>query len=362
MTRLERLAAWIEDERLDCVVAAGPDHVNHLTGYWRYFAMPSTVIVGRDAKRTLALIQFEEQPARELSAADDVVTYGERGFGLDLDPAAGLVELVASIDQVAGARRIGLASELPGVSEELTGRLAAEVVDAAPTLAKIRLVKDDDELEKISASYALCWRAQRAVGENTKPGVEEIELFSAAQSTAQVGAGAPIEFVSDLLAGTRAAEVCCPVAVAGRSKVGEGDAVVADIVVRANGYWGDSAETHFAGTNDEVADARTKLLAILADAGHALVPGATGAEVFAQIDAAITGAFPGGEFPHHGGHGIGIGSFEDPHIIPTDHTPLEAGMVLAVEPGIYFPGRWGARVENLFRVTPEGGVELDGRR
>jgi Xaa-Pro dipeptidase len=361
MTRLERLAAWIEDERLDCVVAAGVDHVNHLTGYWRYFAMPSAVVVGRDGKRTLALIQFEEDPARELSEADEIVTYGERGFGLDLDPAAGLVELVAGIGEVAGASRIGLASELPGVAEPLAGRLPAEVVDAAPTLAKIRLVKDADELEKISASYALCWRAQRAVGENAKPGVEEIELFTAAQSTAQVGAGAPIEFVSDLLAGSRAAEVCCPVAVAGRSKVEEGDAVVADIVVRANGYWGDSAETHFAGANDEVAAARSELLTILADAGRALVPGATGAEVFSRIDAAIKSAFPGGEFLHHGGHGIGLGSFEDPHIIPTDHTPFEEGMVLAVEPGVYFPRRYGARVENLFVVTTGGGVELDGR-
>jgi Xaa-Pro aminopeptidase len=351
----------MDEEQLDCVVAAGADHVTHLTGYWRYFAMPSAVVVGRHGRRTLALIQFEEEPARELAEADEVVTYGERGFGLDLDPAGGLVELVAGVEEVTRAKRIGLASELPGVAEGIGGRISAQVVDAAPTLAQIRLVKDADELEKISASYALCWRAQRAVGAHAKPGVEEIELFTAAQSTAQLGAGAPIEFVSDLLAGPRAAEVCCPVAVAGRYKAQDGDAIVADIVVRANGYWGDSAETHFAGANEEVAAARAELLSILAAAGDALVPGATGAQVFAQIDGAIKAAFPGGEFPHHGGHGIGLGGFEDPHIIPTDDTPFEEGMVLAVEPGVYFAGRFGARVENLFLVTPDGGVELDGR-
>jgi Xaa-Pro aminopeptidase len=351
----------MEDEQLDCVVAAGADHVNHLTGYSRYFAMPSAVVVGHDGQRTLALIQFEESPARETSQADDVVTYGERGFGLDLNPAGGLVDLVAGIAEVAKAKRVGLADEL-GVGEAISARISGEVVDAAPTLAKIRLVKDPDELEKISASYALCWRAQRAVGEQAKAGVEEIELFTAAQSAAQIGAGAPIEFVSDLLAGARAADVCCPVAYAGRYKAQEGDAVVADIVVRANGYWGDSAETHFTATNDEVAAAREQLLEILADAGRALVPGATGAQVFQQVDGAIKSAFPGGEFPHHGGHGIGIGSFEDPHIIPTDHSTFEEGMVLAVEPGVYYAGRYGARVENLFLVTPDGGVELDGRR
>lgn len=358
MTRLERLAAWMEDERLDCTVAVGADHVNHLTGYWRYFSMPAAAVVCRDGRRTLVVIRFEEPIARELSQADGIVGYGERGFGLDLDPASGLVNAVVGLEEVAGARRIGLASELPGVAESIVGQLSAEVVAADSALSRIRLVKDEDELERIRASYELCWRAQAAVGDNARPGVEEIELFTTAQSTAQLGAGAPIEFTCDLLSGPRAAEVCCPVAVAGRRKAEEGDPVVADIVVRANGYWGDSAETHLAGANEEIAAVRKQLLSILAAAGRSLVPGATGVEVFRQIDGAIKGAFPGGEFPHHGGHGLGLGAFEDPHIIPTDTTPFEEGMVIAVEPGVYFPGRFGARVENVFLVTREGGVDL----
>jgi Xaa-Pro aminopeptidase len=366
MTRLERLWAWMEDERLDCTVAVGADHVNHLTGYWRYFGMPAAAVMQKDGRRTLAIIRFEEQAARELADADELALYGERGFGLDLNPAAGLIDAIAALPEVAGARRIGLTSEIPGVAEAIAGRLAAEAVDAGNALARIRLVKDRDELERIRTSYELCWAAQAAVGENARPGVEEIDLFTAAQSTAQLGAGAPIEFVSDLLSGPRAAEVCCPVAVAGRRKAEEGDPVVADIVVRANGYWGDSAETHVVGANEEVAAIRDELLSILAQAGRSLVPGATGADVFRQIDDAIKAAYPDGEFPHHGGHGLGLGPFEDPHIIPTDPTPFEEGMVLAVEPGVYFPGRFGVRVENVFLVTPSGGLDLrevgNGRR
>ena len=90
-----------------------------------------------------------------------------------------------------------------------------------------------------------------------------------------------------------------------------------------------------------------------------LVPGATGVEVFPRDRRAHRRAFPEGEFPHHGGHGLGLGSFEDPHVIPSDTTRRSRSwMVVAVEPGVYFPGRLGARVENIFVVTPAGGVEL----
>jgi Xaa-Pro aminopeptidase len=137
-----------------------------------------------------------------------------------------------------------------------------------------------------------------------------------------------------------------------------GDVVIADVVVRSNGYWGDSAETHAVGTSDDGAAARALLLEVLEEARMMLVPGATGSSVFEHIHARVVEALPGGELPHHGGHGLGLGSFEDPHLIPSDNTPFESWMVIAVEPGVYVPGRYGARVENVFVVTPDGGVEL----
>ena len=53
--------------------------------------------------------------------------------------------------------------------------------------------------------------------------------------------------------------------------------------------------------------------------------------------------------------------FEDPHLIPADQTPLREGMVIAVEPGVYLPGRFGVRVENVYLVTEAGGVDLSSR-
>jgi Xaa-Pro aminopeptidase len=304
------------------------------------------------------VMRDETRIASENSSADQVLGYGERGFGLDLHPARKLVAAVAELPIVSSARRIGFASELPGIEELLATHVQAGRVSAESELRLIRRVKDEDELARIHASYNLCWLGQQAVAEAARTGAEEIAIFTAAQSAAQLASGGPIEFLCDLLSGPNTAEVCCPIHVAGRRAVEPGDAIVADVVVRSNGYWGDTAETHSVGGSDEVDAIRAELLTILRASGDRLIPGATGVEVFREMDERIRSAFPEGEFPHHGGHGLGLGSFEDPHVIPLDTTPFESWMVVAIEPGVYFPGRLGARVENIFVVTPAGGVEL----
>ena len=356
--RLERLRTWMEDEQIDCTVVFGADNVNHLCGYWRYYGGPSALVVGREGDRTL-IVMVDEAPIAGASAdADQVLGYGERGFGINLDPITDLVGTTVSVPSVARAKRIAVSSELPGAEMRLGAAVSGALVDAGAALWRIRLIKDWDELEKINAGYELCWLGQQAVSDGAVPGTSEIELFTAAQATAQIASGGPIEFLCDLLSGQNTADVCCPIHVAGQRPIEPGDAVIADIVVRTAGYWGDSAETHSVGGNAEAEAVRAFLLDVLEQARTELVPGATGAEVFANMHTRIVGAYPGGEFPHHGGHALGLTSFEDPHIIPSDTTPLEPWMVLAVEPGVYFPGRLGARVENVFVVTPAGGVEL----
>lgn len=356
--RLERLQNWMSDENVDCTVVSGADNVNHLCNYWRYFGGPSALVIGADGERTLCVMRDEVPIARASADADEVRGYGERGFGINLDPLTDLTAALAAVPAVGLARRLGVTSELPGADTRLAAAVRGDTVGADEALHRIRLIKDWDELEKITAAYELCWLGQQAVASGAVAGASEIELFTAAQSTAQIASGGPIEFVCDLLSGPNSAEVCCPIHVAGTRTVEAGDPVIADVVVRTGGYWGDSAETHVAGTNADAEAARAALLGILEQARTELVPGATGAEVFANIHARVVGSMPGGELPHHGGHAVGLTSFEDPHLIPSDTTPLEPWMVLAVEPGVYFPGRYGARVENVFVVTPEGGVEL----
>jgi D-alanyl-D-alanine dipeptidase len=356
--RLHRLQAWMTEHGLDAVVVAGPDPVNYVAGYWRYYGGPAAVVLDRELQRTLVVMRDEVPVAERLGSAERVLGYGVRGFGIELSPVPLLAEVVAAEPAVSSARRVAVADGLGGMRELLAGQLSCELVGAEAELVRLRLRKDEDELVRILHAYELAWLGQRAVGEAAGRGATEIEMFTAAQSAAQLAHGEPIEFLADLLAGDDTAEVCCPIRIAGRRAAAAGDPVIADVVVRADGYWGDTAETHVAGENAEVAETRAVLLEILEQARQELVPGTTGASVFRAMADRIAQAFPGGEFPHHGGHALGLTSFEDPHVIPSDDTPLDSWMVIAVEPGVYYPGRFGARVENVFVVTPAGGVEL----
>lgn len=356
--RLERLRSWMTSQDVDCSVVFGADNVNYLGGYWRYYGGPSALVVDADGDRTLLVMRDEVPVAERLGEADDIRGYGERGFGIELNPLPILADAVAAVPALAGSGRIGVADGLGPMSDLLAGRLPGTLVPADGELVRLRLLKDADELARIVRAYELCWLGQQAVNEAVERGLSEIEIFTAALSTAQIVHGEPIEFLADVLSGPDTCEVCCPIRIASDRKVGPGEPLIADVVVRVNGYWGDSAETHVRGSNTEVEEARAVLLEILELARAELVPGATGQDIFRAMAARIGEAFPGGEFPHHGGHALGLTSFEDPHLIPSDTMRLENWMVIAAEPGVYVPGRFGARVENVFVVTPEGGVEL----
>jgi Xaa-Pro aminopeptidase len=353
--RLERVTGWMREQALDALVATGTDLVTWLTGYSRYYGGPSAVVVDPSGERTLVVLRDEVPVAERLAGADRVTGYGERGFGLELNPLPLLAAAVRTVAAVASASRVGAAGEDAG---QIAGEAAAAAVPAGDVLHHMSLVKDGDELTKIFHAYELCWLAHAAVADGARAGASEIEMMSAAQAAAQVAHGEPIEFGADLLAAGNTAQVCGPIAVAGRTRSATGAPVIADICVRADGYWADTCRTHVPGGSSEIDDIRHQLRDILAAAAGELRAGATGADVFKAMRARIAAAWPDGEFPHHGGHGVGLSVFDDPHVIPSDPSVLENWMVMALEPGVYLPGRFGVRHENLFLVTPDGAVEL----
>ncbi len=362
--RVRRLQQYLAEHDIDLALVSGDGNVIHQSGYQRYYQGLSMVVVPAQGEPALLVSRDEVAAAREIAFVKTVVGYGERGFGLNLDPEAALVATLPTVVQTVlegrPARTVGLAGASARAVDALKAlgpKPKAVVLDGV--LATIRQIKDPDEVTAIVRSYQYCLLAQQAVGKAARPGITEIELFSLAHQVAQNAAGTPVPFISDMLGGPNTAEVCCPIRVAGRRPLERGEVVVADIAVAAHGYWGDTARTHPVGAMSKAMKGQLEELeGIKAQAAERLRPGTRGSDLFAWARRTIETTFPGGEFPHHLGHAVGVTGFEDPHLIPADRRELQAGMIIAVEPGVYFAGRYGLRTEDIYEVTPQGGRQL----
>jgi Xaa-Pro dipeptidase len=136
-----------------------------------------------------------------------------------------------------------------------------------------------------------------------------------------------------------------------------GDVVVIDIGGPvAEGYCSDSTRTYVMGEprDSDVSQTYAVLQAAQQAAVAAVRPGVAAQDVDAAARAVIADAGFGEFFIHRTGHGIGLDVHEHPYIVGGNDMPLDPGMAFSVEPGIYQPGRWGARIEDIVVVTEDG--------
>lgn len=142
-----------------------------------------------------------------------------------------------------------------------------------------------------------------------------------------------------------------------------GDVVVVDIGGPYEpGYNSDSTRTYSLGEpSAEVAQHYSVLQRAQRVAVETVRPGVTAEQVDAAAREVLVEAGLGEYFVHRTGHGIGLSVHEEPYIVAGNDLPLRPGMAFSVEPGIYFPGKWGARIEDIVVVTDDGAEPLNQR-
>ena len=142
--------------------------------------------------------------------------------------------------------------------------------------------------------------------------------------------------------------------------ISEGDAIVIDLGGTRLDYCSDTTRTAFCGDPPrEFEDLYATLQMAQEAACNAVRPGVAASEIDRVARDAITDAGYGEYFIHRTGHGIGMETHEEPYIIAGNDERLVAGMAFSVEPGIYVPGQWGARIEDIVVVTEDGGERLN---
>lgn len=279
-------------------------------------------------------------------AAEGVEVRTFPGFAIeDVDRPAAATRLALEAVGSASALSVDLAS-LPGsVAVELVRR-GVELVDVGPALRAARAVKDPDEIEALRAAIRLADAGQAAAREAFASGRSELDVYAAAGAAIESAAAGRVPLLADVVTGERTAEVGGPPS--GRA-IEDGDLLLVDLVPRLGGYWGDSCATISLGEPPaDVARAHRAAMEALRRGIELLRPGVRAGEVDEVVRQAIADA--GGSYPHHSGHGLGTAFHEAPRIVPGNDLVLEAGMVVALEPGVYTDA-WGLRTEHVTLVT-----------
>ena len=252
---------------------------------------------------------------------------------------------MAVTDMMPALHALGLRDAVPDARQGLAG----------PVLRELRMRKDDGEIEALRKAGAAIDRVHARMGEWLRPGRTEAEV-GADIAAAIVAEGHEVaEFV---IVGSGPNGASPHHGVSDRV-IEAGDVVVVDIGGPVpEGYNSDSTRTYSVGEPgfDDVMDTYAVLKNAQQAAVDAAGPGVTAEAVDAAARDVIADAGFGEYFVHRTGHGIGLDVHEDPYIVSGNDLVLEVGMAFSVEPGIYLPGRWGARIEDIVVVSEEGAV------
>jgi Xaa-Pro aminopeptidase len=230
---------------------------------------------------------------------------------------------------------------------------AATWQTASSVTGPLRAVKDDAEIEALAAAGAAADRVADALLGGEIPLIGRTERDVSAEIGRRLVAEGHDQ-VNFAIVGS-GPNSASPHHEPGDRVIGAGESVVCDFGGTMKGYCSDTTRTVFTGPPPaEFAELYALLQAAQADAVVAAQVGTPCEAVDGVARGRIAGGGMGEYFIHRTGHGIGLEEHEDPYLVGGNATPLEAGHCFSIEPGIYLPGRWGARIEDIVAATTIG--------
>jgi Xaa-Pro aminopeptidase len=214
------------------------------------------------------------------------------------------------------------------------------------------MIKDDDELRLIRAAVQLGATLFDRALKVLKPGVKESEVAAEMEYAARQAGAEEMSFPTIIASGARSA---LPHGRATEQLIATGGFVVCDFGVILAGYRSDQTRTVWVGTPSEQArHAYDAVKEAQAAAIAAVRPGASVGDVDAAARKVLQRAGLARYFTHSTGHGVGLEIHEAPRVAAGQKERLRPGMVITIEPGVYFPGKWGVRIEDMVAVHESG--------
>jgi Xaa-Pro aminopeptidase len=337
MSRGERLSKLVAERELDMLFVSDLVNVRYLTGF---AGTNGACLVGGNVLIFFTDFRYTERAEREVGSEWERPE-AEREL---------LPQIVARMHGRVGFEDAKLSvRQLAKLESEASKEV--ELVPAGELVEELRAVKEPEELERIRAAAELAdavytWALERGLAGRT-----ERDVARACEARIRELDAEP-SFPPIVAAGENGA---LPHAEPGDREIGSGELVVFDMGALLDGYCSDCTRTYATGEPGEEAREVYELVReAQAGALDAVRAGTGGKEVDAVPREMIDAAGHGERFGHGTGHGVGLEVHEGPRLATTSEDQLREGNVVTVEPGVYLPGRFGVRIEDLVVVTENG--------
>jgi Xaa-Pro aminopeptidase len=318
-----------------------------------YLAMPlerlTMLVIPQDGEASLIIPRLEGPRVHQMNDVFTMVPWNETE-----DPVAIAHTLLGSAQTIA----VGDQMWSRFLVDLLVHRPNAKYVRSVTVMEALRSRKDAAEIAALVAAGAAADRvaAQLHAGDIPMVGRTEAEV-SADISARLIAEGHQKVNFAIVAAGENAAS---PHHHAGDRVIQYGEIVLCDFGGTMNGYCSDITRcVHIGDVPQDIADAYAVLLRAQAAGVSAGVVGSSCENVDAVTRAIIDEAGYGEYFVHRTGHGIGMEEHEDPYMVSGNTTPIAPGHAYSVEPGIYVPGKWGMRLEDIVVATENGPMAVN---
>ena len=346
--RQQKLREHLSTTRFDGLLVSHLPNIRYLCGFT---GSAGLLLVEEAGAIFFTDVRYDTQAHEEVKAAKVVIARKS--------PLAGLGEFLQKRRQRSHRQTIGIESEhftLADKKRLSEFRLSGVRLKDAPAIVeRFRMVKDEAEIGLIRSAVQLGAKIYDRALEVLRPGIREIDVAAEMELAARRGGAEAMSFETIIASGHRSA---LPHGRASDTPIATGAFVVCDFGVILSGYCSDETRTVWIGLPDD--DARQAYEAVREAqqaAIDAVKPGITVGEVDAAARKSLRKAGFGKFFTHSTGHGVGLEIHESPRVADGQTEILQPGMVITIEPGVYFPGKWGIRVEDMVAVNV-GGCEV----
>ena len=374
--KLDRVRSLMKDHDLSALVVRAPDNVLYLSNYWSMKGYDALVFPC-EGDPTLIALEPQLADAQRNAWTEDIRLF--KGYHESdprppqyraLDLALEVLKKRGLTDKVGVELNMGTQSADRMVGEPTTptqmffdafGEVAGRVVDATPVLNEARAIKTVQEIERMRLANELAALAMDYTREHMRPGMKESEVGGMYESFVHglgVGYKGKVEMARAFTlvwSGTGIATFTAT----GDRPIQKHEPTLFEIWVCVDGYWTDLTKNACPG---ELTAAYQKLLDLLLRIFHEAVQHSREGASLPDLDRLVRARIAEGGYPgqpsHPICHGVGARAHEPPYAHQAGQGTMRRGMVLAIEPGIYWPGGGGLRLEDNFLITGEGAEKM----